>query len=145
VSVKVFMCLFLFFLVLLPLTVYVWKKVPILLPVVFTLLIGVFLNTIVVCANGYKMPVVVSGDIIDSDIVGETHFAANEGTKFVFLADHIHVTSPILGEGHTRILSIGDVFIHMGTGMIFVYCILFLICDRFQGFFPKITEMMREL
>ncbi|MEK7498635.1 MAG: DUF5317 family protein [Patescibacteria group bacterium] len=143
-SIKLLVGFVLFFLVLLPLTVYLWKKAPILLPGMLTLCLGVSLNMIVICTNEYKMPVVVFGEGVEFDVADATHSAVSEKTKFLFLADHIHVTSPIFNKGHINILSIGDILIYMGTDMMLMYCVLLLICHKFQNLFPKITEMTRE-
>jgi len=142
--IKILAGLFLVLVVLLPLTIYFWKKVPILLPGMLILLVGISSNMIVTCTNGYKMSVVVFGDTSDSDVTDSTHSAVGGDTRFIFLADHMHVASPIMNRGYTNIMSVGDILIYMGSCIIFMYCILLLICHRFQNLFPKITEMMKE-
>ena len=128
----VILLVFLYF----PLTIYLWRKTPVLVPGLLILLIGIFSNVAVTCANGYKMPVVVfSGDT--TNITDENHCEANKDTKLIFLSDHIHVSSPFFNVGYVFELSIGDILIGIGCCMLFVYCALYLMCLRFPAIFSR--------
>lgn len=86
-------------------------------------LIGVVLNFIVIFGNGGKMPVSINGikGIHQETRLPERtydikHAALNKDTKFVYLADIILIPRPY---PLPKILSIGDIFIMVGTFMFF--------------------------
>ncbi|WFA07951.1 DUF5317 domain-containing protein [Tissierella sp. Yu-01] len=86
-------------------------------------LIGVILNFIVIFGNGGKMPVSISGikGIHQETTLPERtydikHVALNKDTRFIYLADIILIPRPY---PLPKILSIGDIFIMIGTYMFF--------------------------
>ncbi|ARK32679.1 DUF5317 domain-containing protein [Halalkalibacter krulwichiae] len=84
------------------------------------LLIGVFLNFIVMALNGGRMPVsyeatVIALDPIYADILKEglygKHMMLTESTKLGFLGDVIPITSPY---PKSQVISIGDIIMNIG-------------------------------
>ncbi|MFZ5969233.1 MAG: DUF5317 domain-containing protein [Bacillota bacterium] len=83
--------------------------------------IGVFLNFVVIAANGGKMPVAipaVEGNLYQQTIemlkAGKdfTHTLMEEPTRFKFLGDIIHIPKPY---PMPKSLSIGDIFMMVGV------------------------------
>lgn len=122
--IKILFGFILFFLVLIPMVYYVWKRVPVLAPSLLVFLLGISLNMLVICTNGYKMPVLA--DVSDSEVNDATHRIVDEHTRFVVLVDHIYVSSPLFNKGYVRVVSIGDIFIVFGAFVSIVHCILIL-------------------
>lgn len=86
-------------------------------------LIGVILNFIVIFGNGGKMPVSlngINGIYQEVELPERTydikHVALNKDTKFIYLADIILIPRPY---PLPKILSIGDIFIILGTFVFF--------------------------
>lgn len=83
------------------------------------ILIGVFLNFVVMAANGGRMPVSVeAASVLDpyyvqalqSDLYGK-HQMLTESTRFAFLGDIIPITKPYPRD---QVISIGDVVMNVG-------------------------------
>ena len=84
------------------------------------IILGIILNFIVIMANGGRMPVDISSIklMLSAESVemlqntkSFTHVAANESTRFLFLADIIHIKRPY---PLPKSLSVGDIFMMVG-------------------------------
>lgn len=86
-------------------------------------LIGIVLNFIVIMGNGGQMPVSLEGikgvhteTILPERTFDIKHRAVTEDTRFVYLADIILIPKPY---PLPKILSIGDIFLILGTFVFF--------------------------
>ncbi|MGE5554087.1 MAG: DUF5317 domain-containing protein [Betaproteobacteria bacterium] len=76
------------------------------------IMLGLFLNGLVVAANGGKMPVMVPEASLPHDAQALTHSPLTELTRMGFLSDVIRF--PLFGE-HYLLLSAGDLLISLGV------------------------------
>jgi hypothetical protein len=93
------------------------------------ILIGVFLNFIVMAVNGGRMPVSLEASAIldpqfaqalKSELYGK-HAAITEATKLAFLGDIIPLSAPYPRE---QVISIGDVIMNIGVFFFIQYLLL---------------------
>jgi hypothetical protein len=111
------------------------------------ILIGVFLNFLVMVVNGGRMPVSPDAAVVVDPMYLEAtknslyakHQILNQSTKLGFLADIIPLSSPY---PRTQVISIGDVIMNIG---VFLFIQYIMLKDKFSKNNSAASESIKEV